>query len=273
MIATTDVRALDLTEAWLKYVALALEAPKHEVFHAVVRVAKPIVESDKARRAIEKFMSEWAEKDDTVLPIRTVRSTIFPRNYALRSGTPQDLAETYRADYKKIRDSDSANLYGTYFGRLVQADSSLDGTTYDQLNDTIAKLSGRNSNGTRHEIDLRFETDSDAPALGIYQTKQNHKRTLGFPCMSHMSFQRDGGTLHIAAMYRNQDIGRKAYGNMQGLGELCDYVSRHSHLETGSLTLLAGRAYLKAPMALLKRHLPKIESAYRHSQDIGQESA
>lgn len=111
------------------------------------------------------------------------------------------------------------------------------------------------------EVDLRYELDIETPALGIYETERNHARALGFPCMSHLSFQRDGQSLHVAAYYRNQDVGRKAYGNILGLGQLCEYVAEQSGLSCGALTLLAGRAYLDAPVALLRKHLPIIKAA------------
>lgn len=262
MIATGEISERTVTEAWIAYVdSLRAVSGRHELFHAVVRVQNPIAESAPGRDAVEAFLAEWAESDNGVYPIRTVRSTIFPRNYARRAKGPEELAQVYRQDYERIRKSSRANQYGTYFGRLVDTQVSRDGKHYDQLNDTIRKLRGANRNATRTEIDLRYEEDIDTPALSVYETERNHARTMGFPCMSHLSFQRDSGTLHVAAFYRNQDVGRKAYGNMLGLGQLCEYIARQCDLETGSLTLLVGKAYLDAPVSLVDRHLPLIKSA------------
>lgn len=261
MIASETVIADDVTDAWLGYIDLVSGQRSHELFHTVVRVVDPIAESPAGRRALEEFFREWAEEDPKVYPISTVRTTIFPKHYAQRARDSEELAASYRADYDKIRRSNRRNMYGTYFGRLVDIQVSNDGAHYDQLNDTIRKLRARNRNATMTEIDLRFETDEDAPALTVYETERNHARSMGFPCMSHLSFQRDRDTLHVAAFYRNQDVGRKAYGNMLGLGQLCEYVAAQSGLKRGSLSLMAGRAYLGAPAALLKRHLPLVKAA------------
>ncbi len=261
MIAAGIVDAHNVTDAWVKYVDLVTPHRPKELFHPAVRAANPVGESDAGRRALEDFLAEWSQQDSRVYPVSTVRTTIFPKHYAQRSGSAGELADSYRADYPKIRKSNPANMSGTYFGRIVDAQVSRDGSHYDQLNDTIKKLRGRNGNATMTEIDLRFEIDVDAPALGVYETERNHARRMGFPCMSHLSFQRDGGMLHVAAFYRNQDIGRKAYGNMLGLGQLCEYIAQQTELSCGHLTLLAGRAYLDAPAALLRKHLPLIKAA------------
>lgn len=262
MIATGEISERTVTDAWIAYVdSVRAVSRRHELFHTVVRVQNPTAESEAGRDAVEAFLAEWAESDNGVYPVRTVRSTIFPRNYARRAKSPEELAQVYRQDYSRIRKSNRANQYGTYFGRLVDTQVSRDGIHYDQLNDTIRKLRGANRNATRTEIDLRYEADFDTPALTVYETERNHARTMGFPCMSHLSFQRDSGKLHVAAFYRNQDVGRKAYGNILGLGQLCEYIAQQCDLETGSLTLLAGKAYLDAPAAIVDKHLPIIKRA------------
>ncbi len=261
MIAHGIVEAEDVTGAWIRYVEFVLPHRPSGTFHSVVRVANPVRESDAGRRAVEEFLEEWSQKDPKVYPVRTVRTTIFPKHYAERAADAVELADSYRADYEKIRKSHPGNVYGTYFGRLVDTQVSRDGSHYDQLNDTIRKLRGRNLNATMTEIDLRYDIEIDAPAMSTYETERNHARALGFPCMSHLSFQRDRQTLHVAAFYRNQDVGRKAYGNMLGLGQLCEYVATQSGLQCGSLTLVAGRAYLDAPAVLLRKHLPIIKAA------------
>lgn len=263
MISNAMISQDNVTDAWISYVESVFgERPRREAFHAVVRVIHPTLESLAGREAIEAFLSEWRQKDKHVYPISTVRTTIFPKNYARMAKDASDLARLYRADYDRLRRSNPANTYGTYFGRLVDTQVSLDGTHYDQLNDTIRKLKA-NENATWTEIDLRYEFDDATPALSVYETERNHRRKMGFPCMSHLSFQRDGDTLHVAAYYRNQDVGRKAYGNMLGLGQLAEYIAQQSDLQLGVLTLMAGRAYLNAPVALVSKHLPIIKSAAR----------
>jgi len=252
------IEAETVSEAWLRYVDL-VEPHATGVFQAIVRVRNPVSESSAVRVAVESLLSEWAEKDKTVYPVRTVRTTIFPLHYAQRASNAVDLADAYRKDYPRLR-MYPGNRHGTYFGRMIDTQVSTSGDHYDQLNDTIAKLR-RNHNATMTEIDLRFETEEDAPSLTIYETEKNHARKMGFPCMSHLSFQRDGALLHIAAFYRNQDVGRKAYGNILGLGQLCEYVAGQAGLCCGSLVMVAGRAYINTPKVLLKKHLPLIRSA------------
>jgi thymidylate synthase len=68
---------------------------------------------------------------------------------------------------------------------------------------------------------------------------------LGFPCLSHCSFQLDrSGTLHAMAHYRSHLMVERAYGNYLGLGRLMAYIASQAGLETGELTVTAGYARL-----------------------------
>lgn len=262
MIAAEHINEVNVSSAWIKYAEFVSSQQGRETFHAVVQVQNPAIEDRAARDAIEAFLSNWSASDESVYPVHTVASTIFPINYAKLAKTPQDLALMYRADYKKLRDSNQANKYGTYFGRIVQTQTSINGKEYDQLNDTIAKLKGGKGNRTRTEIDMRYEMEENGDlSVTTYETERNHARTMGFPCMSHLAFQRDEERLHIVAFYRNQDVGRKAYGNLLGLGRLCKYVAEHSGLVPGTLTMVAGHAYFNSPKQLADKHLPLIRAA------------
>lgn len=136
------IEAVDVTNAWIMYLEAVAAQGRQGVYHPVVRVQNPVLESEQGRRAVEEFFADWSRSDSKVYPVRTVRTTIFPKHYAQRSSNAQVLADSYRTDYDRIRKSNPANKYGTYFGRIVDTQIARDGTHYDQLNDTIASFAG-----------------------------------------------------------------------------------------------------------------------------------
>ena len=83
-----------------------------------------------------------------------------------------------------------------------------------------------------------------AVALPVRAPGQDNS-LLGFPCLSHCSFQLDrSGTLHAMAHYRSQLMVERAYGNYLGLGRLLSYIAAQAGLDTGELTVTAGYARL-----------------------------
>ena len=67
--------------------------------------------------------------------------------------------------------------------------------------------------------------------------------------MAHLGFQLAGDEeqperLDCLALYRNQDMIVRGYGNLLGLAELQGYVSSASGFQPGELTMIAGHAEL-----------------------------
>ena len=72
---------------------------------------------------------------------------------------------------------------------------------------------------------------------------------MGFPCLSHCSFQLDAnGRVNLLATYRSQYLVQRGYGNYLGLGRLLAYVAAQTELSVGQLTVVAGLAHLENPI-------------------------
>jgi len=221
------VEATNLSEGWLGAAALLRHAPGRKVVHLMVRIEKPADEDETIRAAAAKLMA--AEKYEA--PIETVRTTIFPARWGERHPEPEDLATHYRANYDEIRGF-SQNQFGTYFGRVVafprdEEESDL----ADQLNETIQKLIEEQVNGTNKSS--RFE-------INIYSERHDGRRAWGFPCLAHLSVHMHEGALHMQAVYRNEHIVKRGYGNFLGVAELQAYIAKWSGLEVGELLMTIG---------------------------------
>jgi hypothetical protein len=66
--------------------------------------------------------------------------------------------------------------------------------------------------------------------------------TMGFPCLSHVSFSLQKGVVHMTALYRNHDFIKRAYGNYVGLGRLLRFVGRQSGWPIGELSCVSASA-------------------------------
>lgn len=238
-------RAPNLSEAWLN--AITHVRDRGPAFHLGVQIEDMTGEDTGIRRRVDPFLDE-----SDFASVSTVRNTIFPKTDArFARGDVATLVKRYRSTYDQTRKF-RGNRGGTYFGRIVAAKPSRDGATYDQLSDAIAKLREPGVNETRTEIDLAEIDEIEGSAIvGIYQTESDARKRMGFPCLSHLAFQRDGDALHAFAYYRNQDLGRKAYGNYLGLAQLAAYIAGHAGLRPSMLTVMAGRAVLGGRARLL----------------------
>ncbi|MFD1145665.1 thymidylate synthase family protein [Saccharothrix hoggarensis] len=87
---------------------------------------------------------------------------------------------------------------------------------------------------------------ADGAAVAMIDTPIYAPRTdampLGFPCLSHVSFQAVGNTVHALAQYRSQYLVERGYGNYLSLGLLLRYVADAAGLQVGALTVTTGLA-------------------------------
>jgi hypothetical protein len=175
--------------------------------------------------------------------IVTVRNTIFSKSLARSVRSADELPQAFedgRATRQRLR---ASNAKGRYFERLIALRRS-DGLPFNQLAHTIAKLRGPNARA-RFEIDLTTEVDS-LDGLAVYSSERDAEKPsrMGFPCLSHLAFQRDDNLVHCVAFYRSQDMAVRAYGNYWGIGQLQEYVAHEAGLQPGTLTVIAGVATL-----------------------------
>ena len=178
--------------------------------------------------------------------VLTTRNTLFPASWAARYPEPEKLAYYYRARYARLRNHDSGNRFGTYFGRLVAypRESKHDDTA-DQLTKLVAKL--------------RQELKGVAPKSSRYEVNVFSERydtnPMSFPCLAHLSFHLHGGQVHQQAVYRNECLVGRAYGNYLGLAQLQGYIAAACGADVGELLVTVGHVELDGRRGAVKAML------------------
>jgi thymidylate synthase len=220
------VEASTLSEGWLGAASLLRNAPGKKAVHLMVRIVDPTAEVDEIRAAAAELMTAEGKR----APIETVRTTIFPARWAERHPAPEDLAVHYRENYSELCGF-AQNQHGTYFGRVVayprdEAEEDL----ADQLNETVQKLIKEQIQGNKSS---RYE-------INIYNERHDGQRSMGFPCLAHLSVHMHEEVLHMQAVYRNEFIVERGYGNFLGVAELQAFIAKSVGLEIGELFVTVG---------------------------------
>jgi hypothetical protein len=240
------VDAGDVSDAWRQAMRALFARPGRRAIHTVVRIADPVAEQDETWDRLDQWLA-----GHELYSIETVANTIFPAHLATTSRDHAHLVDRYRRMYPTLRKRLPANRAGTYFGRLVAYPSRTG--EFDQLGAVIQRIRRERSSGqakqARYEAALQHPDDltEDAAATAIYMPGSDNS-SMGFPCLSHCSFQLDRDDhVHLLGHYRSQYMVQRAYGNYVGLGQLLAYVAEQSGLRTGQLTVVAGLAQIEPP--------------------------
>lgn len=241
-ISERYVEAENLSEGWLA-AALALHrAPGKKLIHLLVRIAQPQVEVGEIRAAAAALIAaenEGRKEKDEMPTVETTRNTIFPAAWARRMAEPADLGKYYRGRYTKegLRGF-GPNKAGTYFGRIVRYPRDEKENEYgDQLASVVDKL--RTELAISASISSRYE-------INIFSEQQDEKLRMGFPCLAHVSLHLHEGKLAMQAIYRNEYIVARGYGNFLGLAELLSYIAASVGVETGELVMTIGHGEMDA---------------------------
>lgn len=229
------VTASNLSEGWLEAVRLLHATKGEKAVHLIVRIAHPQDEVAEIRTAAQRLVDDWNTSHTKEMPdVETTRNTIFPAAWARRTDGPEELAAYYRERYNKDGLLGfNNNGRGTYFGRIVAYPRGRDAPG-DQLNETIRKLSveleHKGPKSSRYEINVYSEAHDKSP--------------MSFPCLAHLSVHLCDGQIHLQAVYRNESLVDRGYGNYLGLAQLQAYIAEHSGAEPGELMITAGHAEL-----------------------------
>jgi thymidylate synthase len=243
-IATDNVSV-----AWLKAVKLCFDNSRAKAVHLILRVANPREEDLRIRAAAQGLIDDWNsayKPKGHMYDVLTTRNTIFPASWAARYPEPGELAEYYRSRYSRLRSHDSGNKFGTYFGRLVAypRESKHDDTA-DQLTELVRKLrqelNGRRPKSSRYEINVFSERYDTNP--------------MSFPCLAHLSFHLHEGQVHQQAVYRNEYLVGRAYGNYLGLAQLQTYIASACGADVGELLVTVGHIELDGRRTAVKAML------------------
>ena len=251
IVAQRTIIAENTSEAWLDAVVALNKTRTRKVVHLVMRIKDPRPEQPAIRGEAQLMIDETnrhVTEEHRWRDIDTTRNTIFPATWAARALGPIELADYYRARYAELRRY-RGNRDGTYFGRIV-AYPRIDGSWADQLNATIEKLNGELA--TQGPKSSRFE-------ISIYSEAPDGRRLMGFPCLAHLSLHLDQRRLHLQAVYRNEHLIARAYGNYRGLADLQVYIADSVGIEAGELAVIIGHAYLEADKLSVGHMLERLQ--------------
>lgn len=250
-----------LSDGWLGALAAVAPVRGRKVVHLVVRIADPEAEDPAVRGEAQRLIDGWNAAHPSKPPlwdVETTRNTIFPASMAARHPEPADLAARYRSLYDRdgLRGF-TQNSKGTYFGRIVAHPRALEdwrdksveearrAGPVDQLTETVAKL--------RNELSKR-STKSSCYELNVYNASRDRGR-IGFPCLAHVSVHVHEERLHMQAVYRNEWLVARAYGNFLGLAELQRYAGAAAGIPPGELLMTINHAELDCCVGEVKRLL------------------
>ncbi|MDQ3569249.1 MAG: hypothetical protein M3396_01210 [Actinomycetota bacterium] len=245
------IQARTLSTAWIDALEVALDAGGKDV-HLVVQwrghaedahVRQTVDQFLEARR--QEYLARNGKKGWTVWSVETVANTIFPLDlYLPEKG--DDAIPLFTDFYQEGREfAHAASPEGEYCERLV-AWPGPDGAI-NQLEAIAIKLrrvrdrdrAGRGSLSSDYELAIAHPADTFD--LRVHAPGLNNS-PYGFPCLSHLSVTIHDGELHLAAMYRNQHLARKGYGNYLGLSRLGLALANEVGLPLGEVMVVATHA-------------------------------
>ena len=239
--------AANVSEGWLDAVRMLERTSTYKAVHLLIRILDPTAEDPAIRAAAQQLLDDYNATHKSEKPdIETTRNTIFPASWARRNPEPAELAGYYRERYTKegllgFRD----NGRGTYFGRIVAYPRGEDEEPGDQLTDTVrklrAELAGGRPKSSRYEINIYSEREDRSP--------------MSFPCLAHLSVHLAEGRLHTQAVYRNEWLVARAYGNYLGLGELQAYIAEQAGVDVGELLMTIGHVELDSTKRAIRAML------------------
>ena len=68
---------------------------------------------------------------------------------------------------------------------------------------------------------------------------------MSFPCLGHLSVHLHQRRVHLQAVYRNEYLVGRAYGNYLGLAELQRYIAHYAGADPGELLMTLGDVELE----------------------------
>lgn len=234
---TVLVEGPTLSHAWVS----ALEATMASGGKAVNLVVSwpGTEENEKVRAVLDRFIESRpaGKRSWPRWPVETVANTIFPID--LYSADCEDPFAEFRELYLEGRTiSRLVSPDGEYCERLVNWEVA-DGRHIDQLAVVAEKLRRYDTN----HLSSVYEMGVEDPCLDLRtQMPGRNNDPYGFPCLSHISLTVDRGALHLTALYRNQHLIRKAYGNYLGLSRLGSALASHGGLKLGEIAVVATHA-------------------------------
>lgn len=233
-ISPVTIIGKNLSEAWALAFLSSYKAPQGIIAPGIVSFpvneANPdwTLETPGIRNALEDQLDEFNICSANQSNIETVAGTIFPESIWKRCGGDREtLRETYLKMWPQIKKC-KANKWGTYFKRLI----SFGDQGVNQLQAII--------DAWDKQIHRR-----SALQAGIFDPCRDHRLEpfLGFPCLQQVVFHPIGpkgrSGMKVVALYANQLLIEKAYGNYLGLYRLGKFMAGEMGLTLKSITCIA----------------------------------
>jgi len=208
--------------AWLAASRAVAEAGG-EAYNVVIDVADPLA-CDALDAAIIGTVDRFV-RDRGRYPVATVANTIFPAAFA-RTRTAAQLYADYPDLHRRMRQI--TGNWGRYFDRMVCWPLP-GGDTVNQLDRIVRKVRRQRTRGRAFKS--IYEVAINDPSRDT--------RWRGGPCLSSLSFKRDGERLLLTASYRSHHYIARCLGNLIGLGRLMEFVAREADLAVGPLTCIS----------------------------------
>ncbi len=209
------IHGKNLSEAWAKAFITCLEVSGGIMAPGIIHFDATDIEENKQIRALlEQRLNSIEKKSVNTSQIETVANTIFPESlWRLSNYNSLKLYDMYNRIWPRIKKC-RANINGVYFRRLT----SFGEDNVNQLNYIINNWDKGNH---RHS----------ALQAAIFDPKKDHStnRQRGFPCLQQVIFHPHGSNgkdgLSVVALYANQLLLEKAYGNYLGLYRLGKFMA------------------------------------------------
>lgn len=188
------------------------------------------LETPEIRNALEDQLDAFDITSVNQSNIETVAGTIFPETIWKRCGGDRDkLRDKYLKMWPQIKKC-KQNKWGTYFKRLV----AFGDKEVNQLGAILNEW-------------IRTDKKCRRSALqaGIFDPNRDHRPGpyLGFPCLQQVVFHPIGSKgrngLKVVALYANQLLIEKAYGNYLGLYRLGKFMAGEMGLTLKRVTCIA----------------------------------
>jgi len=220
-----------LTDAWLEGAAQLHECDG-EALNLVMTIADPDP-SHPDPGVVDTLNRLLCQKGKQT--VETVANTIFPLAFLRGPSSRDEFYQRYLDSLPRLL-KQRGNGRGTYFGRLIQYPASADvkrGQTTNQIEGIIKKLETQLRTGKPKKF---------AYPMQVFAPGRDDNTTMGFPCLSHLSFQIANSRLCLTAVYRNHYYFQRALGNFIGLAQLQQFVANAVGLGLGTLTVHACHA-------------------------------
>jgi hypothetical protein len=228
------------TKAWLETAQHLRTRPHWRDYNVILEITDPMSmppEDKRVHDIVDEFLNAKAGKR-----ISTIVNTIFPatlyKNYG-RDGVFKRFPEMWPT-IEKHPDI----KWGTYFRRMTNRTQSgkPDINPLERLIDKLKVQSkSRSPKHAAYEVGIH-ELDEDLP---LYDPRTDAGRTMGGPCLSHLSFKlKDDHALMLTGFYRSHHYIHRALGNLLGLAWLQHFVASEVQVPTAELVCISSMATL-----------------------------